>query len=183
MSNVLKEVRFTHDFYGALNELQVALCIDGKDYAERDPSRLLSNVKERLQKQYALDTTVSIDELYSASIMGDEVSNFLESTKYMYDKLCGLSHFFRFTGKIPINLSDVNYLGTTKNQMLSLLKLLQTEGRQEFLSSTIENIKSRMLSIPQSVEKQMFMCLVISYNLKLFELTAVLAEILYMGGI
>lgn len=178
-----KEIRFTHDFYGVINELEVALCIDGEDYATRDVDMAMSRIRQRLQRQYSIDLSGRIEDTYSGYIVGDEVKNFLDNMQFMYNRVCGCGQYFRYVGQVPINLSKINYMGITKTSMLSLLKLLQCEGRHATLYNPMDQIKSKIGTIPMSIEKKMFMCLYVSYMLELYELSASLAEILYLGGL
>ena len=177
------EIRFVHDFYGVISELEVALCIDGEDYATRDIDSAMVKIKQRLQRQYSIDLSGSIEDTYAGTIIGDEVKNFLDNMQFMYNRVCGCSHYFRYIGEVPINLSKINYLGITKDSMLGVLKLLQCEGRHDTLNSAMEQIKSKIGTIPMSIEKKLYMILYVSFKLELFELTAVIAEILYLGGI
>jgi hypothetical protein len=178
-----KEVRFTHDFFGVISEMEVALCIDGEDYSTRDIDMSMSKIKQRLQRQYSIDLSGTMTETYAGTIIGDEVKNFLDNMQFMYNRVCGCSHYFRYVGQVPINLSKINYLGITKESMLSVLKLLQCEGRQDSLSSAMDQIKSKIGTIPMSNEKKLYMILYVSYKMELFELSAAVAEILYLGGI
>lgn len=177
------EIRFAHDFYGVITELEVAFCIDGEDYATRDVDMAITKIKQRLQRQYSIDLSGSIDDTYAGTIIGDEVKNFLDNMHYMYNRISGCGQYFRYVGKVPINLSKINYMGITKDSMLSVLKLLQCEGRHDSLSSAMEQIKAKIGTIPMSIEKKMFMCLYVSYILELYEMSAAIAEILYLGGI
>lgn len=178
-----KEVRFVHDFFGVINEMEVALCIDGEDYATRDVDMAINRIKQRLQRQYSIDISGTMSAMYSGTLIGDEVKNFLDNMQFMYNRVCGCSHYFRYIGQVPINLSKINYLGITKESMLSVLKLLQCEGRHESLSSAMDQIKSKIGTIPMSIEKKLYMILYVSHTMELFELSAVIAEILYLGGI
>lgn len=178
-----KEVRFVQDFFGVVSELEVALCIDGEDYATRDISMSMSRIKQRLQMQYSIDLSGNIEEAYAGAIIGNEVTNFLDNMQFMYNRVCGSAHYFRYVGQIPVNLSKINYLGITKESMLGILKLIQCEGRQESLTTSMEQIKSKIGTIPMSLEKKLYMILYVSYTLKLYELTASIAEILYLGGV
>lgn len=177
------EIRFTHDFFGVVSELEVALCIDGEDYATRDINNALSKIKLRLQRQYSIDFSGSMADAYSGVIIGDEVKNFLDNMQYLYNKVCGCSSYFRYIGKIPVSLSKVNYLGITKTDMMGFLSLLQTEGKHRSLKSPVDQIALKIGTIPMSIEKKLFMILTVSYVLELHELCSAIAEILYLGGI
>jgi hypothetical protein len=182
MSN--KEIRFIHDFYGVINEIEVALCIDGEDYASRDIDIATSRIIKRLQRNYSIDFNINnMNNVYFGSSLGDETKIFLDNIKFLYDRISGCSHYFRYIGQIPINLSKINYLGITKESMLGVLKLLQCEGKHNSMSNAMEQIKSKIGTISMSTEKKLYMILYISYILELYELTAVIAEILYLGGI
>lgn len=178
-----KEIRFIHDFFGVVSEMEVALCIDGEDYATRDVDMSITRIKQRIQRQYSLDLSGTLSEMYAGSLIGEEVKNFLDNMQFMYNRICGCSHYFRYIGQVPINLSKINYLGITKESMLAVLKLLQIEGRHESLNGPMEQIKSKIGTIPMSIEKKLYMILYVSHTMELYELSAVIAEILYLGGI
>lgn len=178
-----REVRFKHDFYGVVTELEVALCIDGEDYASRDIDMAMSRIKQRLQRQYAIDLSGTLTDTYAGTIIGDEVKSFLDNMQYVYNRVCGCCHYFRYIGEVPVNLSKINYLGITKESMLGILKLLQCEGRQDSLVGAMEQVKSKIGTISMSVEKKLYMILYVVYKMELFELAAAIAEILYLGGI
>ena len=179
----VQDIRFVHDFYGAISDLEVALCIDGEDYANRDLDISISKIKQRLQVQYSIDLSGNIEDMYSSSVIGSEVKNFLDNMFFMYNKMCGFSTYFRYVNEVPIKLSKINYIGITKNSLLSLLKFLQIEGRQGNMANSMDTVKSKLGSIPMCIEKKLIMCLYVSYILKLYELVDVLAEILYLGGL
>lgn len=181
--NSNKETRFVHDFFGVINELEIALCIDGEDYATRDIETAISNIKQRLQKQYGLDMSGSIDDVYTESIIGGEVKTFLDNIQYMYNKVAGCGQYFRYIGNIPINLSKLNYMGFTKDSLLAILRMLQVEGHYDSLIVSMQQIREKLCTLPMSYEKKLFMILSVSYILKLYELTDAIAELLYIGGL
>lgn len=184
MSKIL-QIRFIHDFYSNIKELEVILCIDGVDYATRDIDIAISNIKDRISKQYYIDfnNTNNVDNIYNNTVVNNEVNVFVDNIFFMYNKICGSSHYFLYSGKIPVNLSKVNYMGITKDSMLGVLKLLQVEGNYEIVVEAMEQIKYKIGTVPMCNEKRLFMLLYVSYILKLYELTSVIAQILYIGGI
>ena len=53
----------TYNIDSILTELEVALQIDGQDYAEKDFKKIISNVKRRIARQYQVDlTNTKIDD-------------------------------------------------------------------------------------------------------------------------
>lgn len=177
------EVRFEHDFFGVVDELEVSLCIDGEDYATRDIDSAIVKIRQRIQKQYSIDLNAAIGDNYLDAVMGTEIKAFLDNMHYLYNNVCGCGNFFRYIGGVPICLSNVNYLGITKDSMLSVLKLLQIEGRHDTLTSSMNQIKAKIGTVPMSLEKKLFMILYVSFELELYELSAAIAEILYIGGL
>lgn len=172
--------RFVHDYYGILNELEGAFCIDGQDYANRSIDVAFSNIFKRLQRQYHIDLTVPRDLLYSTESVGAEVKPFLDNMYYLYCKLAGLAHFIKYSGQNPFSLSKINYLGVTPTSFKAFLKFLQLDGKNTGLDDSIERIKVGLGTVSMCNEKKLVMILCLAYELQLYELVAVIAEILYM---
>lgn len=179
----LDKIQFVHDFYGTVNELEVILCIDGEDYSTRDVDSITNNVKDRLRKRYALDfSRYSLTEMLKEDSLSELSKEFADTLYYSYNRLCGDSTYFVFTMDTPVSLAKVNYLGITRNSMNSILILLQKNGQQDGLFDAINQIRVKLLSTPMCIEKKLFMCLCVAYDLGLFEIVGVLAQILYVGG-
>lgn len=178
-----QEVVFVHDFHGTINELEIALCIDGEDYGSRDIDIVLNRIRTRIQRQYGIELSGRISDSTSSYVLGDEMRNFIDNMQFIYNKVCALSAYSRYCGEIPISLERVNYIGVSKTSLTSLLKLLQCEGRTKYVEASMDTVKGRITSLPMCSEKKLFLCLVVCYYIGLYELTAVLAEILYLGGL
>lgn len=165
------------DFGKTLQDLEVFLCISAEDYASRDINTSIENIKMKIQRQYAID----INGLNASHVATDSV--LYDGMLYHYSQLCAFSHQFRYLDDVPINLNDVNYFGLTRDSFLGLAKMLQRENRYTQVSVSMEQLKAAIQTIPMCIEKKLLMLLYILYTLKFYQVCAVIAEILYLGGV
>lgn len=179
---IKEEVRFTVDHLKVISELEAVFCIDGNDYVNRDIDNALRNILQRIQVQYSIEFEENQVTPYNGAIYSEEEKNFIDIVYTLYEKLCAIAHSIRYRGKVPYSLSSVNYIGITKDSLLNLLKLVQMEGSQTKAGIYMEDVKYRLTSVPITPERRLFTLMVLSYILKLYEVTAVIAELLYLGG-
>ena len=66
--------------------------------------------------------------------------------------------------------------------MKKILKALQREKTMVMAEESIEMMKTKIMTIKTSNEKRLFMLLLLSWDIGLYELVAVIAEILFLGG-
>lgn len=167
-----------------ITELEVALQIDGSDYAEKDVTRIISNIKKRIARQYQVDlTNTKIDD---PTLFVDKYRNastlFVESVTRIHGMLCGYLQIVRYTTSVLIRPSNVNYLGFNDDSLLNFLALCMRRDTIPSVVESIESVKLKLASVNSCREKRLFIILVVSFELGFYEVMAAVAEILYLGG-
>lgn len=168
-----------------LTEMEVAIKLSGKDYTENSYDAILRNVKQRINKEYQIDLTLGKvnDISFETGIYKAAVSLFIDNMAMIHSKFCAYCQICRYTVHNDISLSSINYMSYTEDSMLLTLKMLQKEKTRVRADESIEAMKTKIMTIKTSNEKRLFMLLLLSYDIGLYEITACIAEILYLGGV
>ena len=167
-----------------IRSLEVALQIDGSDYAERNVDTIIRNIKNRIIRQYQVDLTLvkmNDDALYMGKSRAQAML-FLENITMLHANLCGYLQTVRFNGNFVIKPSNVNYLGVTEKPLMNFLQLCMRGKTVPSIAASMDAIKHKVSNISTCLEKKIFLLLVVSYELGFYELLATLAEIMYLGG-
>lgn len=167
-----------------VRSLEVALQIDGADYAERSVDTIIKSIKNRIIRQYQVDLTdvkMNDDALYMGKTRAQAML-FLENISMLHANLCGYLQTVRFNGNFIIKPSNVNYLGVREKPLMSFLQLCMRSKTVPSINASMDAIKYKIGSISTCLEKKIFLLLVVSYELGFYELMATLAEVLYLGG-
>lgn len=178
------EISDLYDIKSIIIDLEIALCIDGKDYAERDINKIIHDVKTRLIKQYQIDLTknkITDEELYIGNTRAS-AKLFLENIGAFHAKLAGYLSCIIYNTNITIKPINVNFLGFDEKKFLSPLKRLQSRKKIPSALVDLESIKNKLGSIPNCDEKRMFLLMIIAHELGFDELMSVIAQIMYLGG-
>lgn len=178
------EISDLYDIKKIIIDLEVALCIDGKDYSERNIDKIISDVKKRLIKQYQLDLTknkITDEELYIGNTKAS-AQLFLENIASFHSKLAGYLSVTIYNRSITIKPINVNFLGFDEEKFLSPLRRLQDRKYIPTALIDLESIKNKLGSIPNCDEKRLFLLMIIAHELGFDELMSVIAQILYLGG-
>lgn len=168
-----------------LTELEVAIKLSGKDYAESSYDTIVRNVKQRINKEYQIDLNLGKinDVSFETGIYKAAVSLFIDNMAMIHSKLCAYCQICRYTVHNDISLSSINYMSCTEDSMKQTLKVLQREKTRVKAEEAIETMKTKIMTIKTSNEKRLFMLLLLTYDFGLYEITACIAEILYLGGV
>lgn len=167
-----------------LRNLEANLLIDAKDYEEKDMSAVLSNVRKRIERNYqiVLGNSKMTDDEITTSPYRNEIVNFIMNLKVIHSNLSGYCHMIRYISSVSINLSNINYLGYTKDNLDAALIALQRDTTQVKATDALQSIKSKISTIVNSHEKRFLVCMIVADNLGLGEIVASIAEIFYLGG-
>ena len=172
-----------YDLHTIITELEAVLQIDATDFEEHDVDIILLNVKKRIDKNYHIDLStykVDSDEL-AMSQYRNAVSVFIDNVTRIHGKVCGYGEIARYLTTLQIKVSNINYLGFTKEDLKAALIAMQRKVTQPMTEEVIKAIKEKLSTVNFCWEKRLFLVLVISYDLGFKELTAAIAEILYVG--
>lgn len=166
-----------------LEELEVALQIDGSDLEERNIDVVLGNVRKRIYRQYNIDITTGIitDPALDMSKSRNEVALFIDNIARLHAKLGGFCQIERYLTESQVDLRDLNYFGYREDSLMQFLIYLQRKETLPAAKEAIESLKLKLGTISISKEKRLMLILIVAYDLGLFELTATIAEIFYLS--
>lgn len=173
-----------YDTDSIIRELETAFQINGSDFEERDLDLVIRNVKTRIGRQYQID--LSENKIDSAElevgVYRNAVSIYIDNIARIHAKLCGLCQIARYMTYVQVSLSSVNYLGYTETTLKTMLVALQRKVTLPMAEEAINSVKVKLGTINNCREKRLFMLIVISHALGFYEVTAAIAEILYLGS-
>lgn len=173
-----------YDINKIVLSLEVALQIDGADYAEKNFDTIMNNIYNRIIRQYQVDLrgiTIQDQSLYMGSSRNSALL-FIENVSNLHGRLCGYAHISRFTGVAMINPMNVNYLGFDDVDFMTLLQFCTQEKYIPKIADAMDSIKLRINTINNCMEKKMILIMLVAYELGFYEVLASIAEILYFGA-
>ena len=177
------EISTLYDINQICIEIEKALMIDGTDYAERDISTIITNVKNRIIRKYQLDLTdikIYDEALYIGKQRASAVM-FVENVSILHARLCGYLQIVRYTGEVQVKPINVNYLGFQDYSLNSLMQLCMRQKTLSKIGNGLSALETKVCTISNCIEKKLFLILIIAYELGLYELMAAVAEIIYLG--
>lgn len=181
----IKMIYSTFGLDNLLTEMEVALKLSGKDYTEASYEVILRNIKQRINREYQIDLNLGKinDVSFETGIYRSAVALFIDNMAMIHSKLCAYCHVCRYTLHNDVSLTSINYMGFTEDSMMNTLHLLQREKTHVATEEALELMKQKIMTIKTSNEKRLFMLLLITYDFGLYEISACIAEILYLGGL
>lgn len=156
---------------------------------EMDPSKKTKeNVDaaiERLENAYVVQFDRDVFSLIEESqLMSDKLTIFLRDIQ---QALCMLSFYTDlklFHKNIPITLSDTNYLGYAREQLLTALRYLQdSDESKKHSESILVPLEHALDNISMCSVKRLFITLLVLNRLGIKEGVACVARVLYLGGL
>ena len=174
----------SYDINKILVEIEGALQIDGKDYAEKDVSVILDNVHERIIRQYTLDLRdkkITDAELYIGKSRPSAVL-FVDNLALLHAKLCGYLQIVRYIKHCTIRPVNINYMGFTPKSFTSFLIASINASTIPDTAVAMNAIRRKFGSINNCIEKKLILIMIICYELGLYEIVSAIAEILYIGA-
>ena len=179
------DITSCYDIDSIIREFEAAFQVDGTDFEERDVDVILKNVKTRVGRQYQVDLTeFKIDSPeFDIGVYHNAAALFIDNVARLHAKLCGLCQICRYLTVVNISLSDINFLGYTEESLKTMLQALQRKATLPMAEEAVQSVKRKLGSINNCREKRLFLIMVISYTIGFHEVTASVAELLYLGGL
>ena len=166
-----------------LNGLESALKIEYP--ADMRVENVIDSAIRALESSYACTFTKSIWDLQSETQLTSNDLNML--VRNINTALSQLSLFIQlklYHKNIPFTLSDVNYLGYAKQQLMTALSYLQDEREAATRrKEIIQPLTDTLNSISMCVIKRLFCIMFVLDRLGVYEGVAIIAQFLYMGGL
>lgn len=156
---------------------------------EMDPSKKTKeNVEaaiERLENAYVVQFDQDVFSLIEESqLMSDKLTIFLRDIQ---QALCMLSFYTDlklYHKNIPITLSDTNYLGFAREQLLTALRYLQDSNEAaKHGESVMLPLENALDSVSMCSVKRLFIIMLVLNRLGIKEGVACVARVLYLGGL
>lgn len=164
--------------------VEQALCIDGQDYAEKDVDVIIENVTNRIITNYHIDLhtcKVTDDSLYVGKSRASAVL-FCENMAQLHSQLAGYSAaIIRYNRSVIVRPINMNYMGFTKETLKSFFMAGLQRTTMPSIETAINAIKRKFGSINNCTEKKVMLIIIIAYQFGLYELVAILSEIMYHG--
>lgn len=88
-----------------------------------------------------------------------------------------------FHHSVSLSLSSANYLGLSRDRLLTALKYLQDKDTYTKRSQSIGMISDALNTVPVCHTKRFFMILLMLEKLGISEGVSIIAQLLYLGGI
>ena len=178
------DISSCYDLEEIVNDVEAALLIDGRDYAEKDFARIISNIKNRIRGQYNVDLSKYKMNDESMYIGPQRQSAFLfcQNIADLHGRLAGYLQIVRYTHEVTVKLVNVNFLGLDEDKLMSILRLSQSKDHIPSVEQNYEIIKYHVCSINACMEKKLFIIMLVAHELGFYELLSCAAEILYVGG-
>lgn len=172
-----------YDINRILLDVEVALQIDGKDYAEKDVDTILDSILNRIIRQYQIDLhgiKITDESLYIGKSRSSAVL-FVENIANLHAKLCGYLQIVRFTGQVSIKPRNINFMGFTEKGFKSFFIAAMLSHTQPNITDAMKAVKGRFGSINSCIEKKLILIMIVAYEFGFNELVATVGEIMYLG--
>lgn len=172
-----------YSLHDIIREVETVLQIDGKDFEERDIDVIIKNVKMRIGRQHQIDLTNATLDSTSLEIgpYRMPLSIFLDNATRLHSKLCGYCGVMRYQCQKSFDLGDINYLGFVEEDLKSILVRLQRRVTMSEVEPLLKAIKNKLGMVNLCWEKRLFIIMIVAYELGLKEISASVAEILYLN--
>ena len=153
------------------------------EYTEKDTNRILTASKHALENAYQckLDEPVYVVQAKN-ELVSENLNVLIVEIAACVQQLAALNSITAFEKRAPINLSDVNFLGFTRESLSTALKYLQDRILYEKRDQIIPALKAALNNVEMSQIKRLFIIMLALEQLGIPEGVAVCAQLLYFGG-
>lgn len=173
-----------HGLESIVTEAEVALKIEGRDYEETDFNRIMADIKKRINKEYQIDlNNGKVNDIsFETGIYKAATSLFLDTMSGVHMKLAAEHHLERYQLQVSTHIAKFNWLGYTRESLLKMLKHAQTKKHLPQCEKAIISFEQSLGTINFGLEKRLIMIMCVCYEIGVYEIVSVIAEILYLGG-
>lgn len=172
-----------YDINKILLDIEVALQIDGKDYAEKNVDVIMENIRNRIIRQYQIDlhdTKITDDSFYIGKSRTAAVL-FVENITNLHAKLCGYLQIVRYMKQVTIKPMNINFMGFTETGFKNFFMAAMTVYTQPNINDAMKAVKGKFGSVNSCMEKKLILIMIVCYEFGFSEMVAACAEILYIG--
>ena len=173
----------TYDIISIVDNLEVALCISGEDYAEKNIDNILDKIYNRFIKHYNLDLRNRLisDAYFYIDKDRSKATLFVENMSLFHARLCGYLQIVRFTKEVRIKPININFMGFSQNSFNDFLfTAIDIKGMLK-IRPVIYALRNKFGTVNSCIEKRLLLILIIAYEIGLYEIVASISEIFYLG--
>lgn len=140
---------------------------------------------QHLENTYGTTFSKDIYSLQSENqLTADNLDLLLQDIKSCLEQCAFFIQLKLFHKNVPFTLSDVNYLGYAKSNLLTALRYLQDDGQAKLHShEVIKPLYNTLDNISMCTPKRLFVVMLMMDRLGVTEGVALFAQLLYMGGL
>lgn len=146
---------------------------------------ILNSAISRLENAYNCTFDRDVWALQADNqLTADNINRLLKDIKQCLEQLSLYINLKLYHKNPSVALSDVNYLGYAKTQLMSCLKYLQdAELSKQYRSTIIPPLHNTLNNIPMCTTKRLFIALMMLDKLGIDEGVSVVSQLLYIGGL
>lgn len=152
---------------------------------EQKVDEVINAAISRLEDSYGFPFDKDIYQLQSESqLCSDGVSKLLSEVRNCLEQFAFYLQLKLYHKNHTLTLSDVNYLGYSKKQLLTALKYMQDAKEYKVhRESVITPLYNTLNNINMCSNKRLFVILLMLDKLGIKEGVSVVAQLLYLGGL
>lgn len=145
----------------------------------------LDKAIQHLENTYGVTFTKDIYSLQSENqLTADNLNLLLQDIKACLEQCSFFIQLKLFHKNVPFTLADINYLGYAKSNLLTALRYLQDKAQAKaHKNEVIKPLYNTLDNISMCTPKRLFVVLLMLDRLGVVEGVALLAQLLYMGGL
>lgn len=148
-------------------------------------SEVIESAVHRLENKFAVTFDRDVYALQSANqLTAESLSYFLKDMLQALSQLSMYNQLKIYHKNLTFTLSDINYLGYSREQLLTALRYLQdsTEYKKHH-DDIVKPLYTALNNIPICSVKRLFIIMLMLDRLGVVEGVAIVAQLLYLGGL
>lgn len=148
-------------------------------------SSIIEQAVERLENTYSCKFDKSIFDLQAENqLLAESVNILLRDIEQCLAQMSLYLCLKVYHKNLPITLSDVNYLGYAKEELLRNLQYLIDESQSiQYSEDIARSLYNTLNNIPMCSVKRMFIILLMFERLGVAEGMSIMAQVIYLGGL
>lgn len=157
------------------------LCID---YTDRDVNTIIENSVKRLENNYGIRIDKPLKDLaVEQGLVSENATTLINQIEKSSADLSYYIFCAMFNKRIPFSLAEVNYLGYDAEKLRVSLKYLQDKKLYNKRNEIIVAFRSALNNLETCIIKRLFIVMLVIEKLGVEESVAVVANILFLGGL
>lgn len=146
---------------------------------------ILRNATARLENAYNVTFDRDVWALQAENqLTADHIGHLLRDVKQCLEQMSLYINLKLYHKNPSVSLSDVNYLGYARSQLMSCIKYLQDDDlAKQYKSTIMAPLKNATNNIAMCTTKRLFIVMFMLDDLGISEGVAVIAQLLYIGGL